>query len=246
MVDRYFDEPHLAALYDPSQGCQDRDDFQFYHPLVMAARSVLDVGCGTGSLLRWARDSGHRGRLVGLDPAVGMLQIARRRDDVEWVDGDLATTSWNREFDLAIMTGHAFQVLLSDADLLTALRAAVGALKPDGRFVFETRNPGARAWERWTPENGSNFVAEDGAAMRSEHRVHEPREADLVTFTTTFSSDRWDTPETSTSTLRFLSLENLNRLLDSAGLAVVEQFGDWDRSPVTETSPEIITVTTPA
>ena len=38
-------------------------------PMILAAESVLDVGCGTGALLHWARESGHGGRLVGLDPA---------------------------------------------------------------------------------------------------------------------------------------------------------------------------------
>ncbi|MEK8169819.1 winged helix-turn-helix transcriptional regulator [Streptomyces sp. M19] len=54
-------------------------DFTFYLPLVMSARSVLDVGCGTGALLRGARENGHTGRLCGLDPAVGMLEVARTR-----------------------------------------------------------------------------------------------------------------------------------------------------------------------
>lgn len=34
----------------------------------MAAGSVLDVGCGTGSMLQSARERGHAGRLAGLGP----------------------------------------------------------------------------------------------------------------------------------------------------------------------------------
>ena len=56
----------------------------------MAARAVLDVGCGTGSLLRRARELGHEGRLCGLDPAAAMLAQARTRPDVEWRLGDLS------------------------------------------------------------------------------------------------------------------------------------------------------------
>ena len=46
----------------------------------------------------------------------------------------------------------------------------------------------------------------------------------------------------SRSTLRFLDTDALSSFLDDAGLVVEEQFGDWDRSPLTATSPEIITI----
>ncbi|MBB5956044.1 ubiquinone/menaquinone biosynthesis C-methylase UbiE [Saccharothrix tamanrassetensis] len=87
MVDHLFADARLAALYDDL--CRDRADFAFYLPLVMSARSVLDVGCGTGELLHLARAAGHTGRLCGLDPAEGMLARARERTDVDWVLGDL-------------------------------------------------------------------------------------------------------------------------------------------------------------
>ena len=43
-----------------------------------------------------------------------MLEQARKRYDVEWVHGDLSSVDWDREFDLIVMTGHAFQVLVED------------------------------------------------------------------------------------------------------------------------------------
>jgi hypothetical protein len=42
--------------------------------------------------------------------------------------------------------------------------------------------------------------------------------------------------------LRFLDADSLSRFLAETGLVIVEQFGDWDRRPLTETSPEIITM----
>ena len=71
VVDRLFSEPSLAALYDRFCPWEPRGDFSFYLPLVMSADAVLDVGCGTGALLRGAREAGHTGRLCGLDPAGG-------------------------------------------------------------------------------------------------------------------------------------------------------------------------------
>ena len=88
MVDRLFSETRLAALYDAFG--VGRADFGFYLPLVMSAKSVLDVGCGTGALLHTAREAGHAGQLCGLDPAAGMLEQARKWPDIDWVLGDLA------------------------------------------------------------------------------------------------------------------------------------------------------------
>ena len=76
MVDKLFAEPDLAEWYDLFCPWNARDDFPFYLPFIMAAESVLDVGCGTGMLLHRARESGHTGRLCGLDPAPAMLNLA--------------------------------------------------------------------------------------------------------------------------------------------------------------------------
>jgi hypothetical protein len=92
-------------------------------------------------------------------------------------------------------------------------------------------------------------------------------EGDRVTFAVTYTSPSWAGPEVSRSTLRFLDAASLAAFLAGAGLAIEEQFGDWDRRPVggaqplppaesgrrgehrpglTDASPEIITVARPA
>ena len=242
MVDHQFADVRLAALYDAFHPSVQRDDFAFYMPFIMSSQSVLDVGCGTGALLKRARESGHTGRLCGLDPAEGMLEQARALSDIEWVAGDLGSASWDEEFDLVVMTGHAFQVLVEDETVLASFAAVRRCLKGDGRFAFETRNPGARAWESWTPDNAREVVDGSGSVIRMAHEVELPASGDTVSFVTTFTSPDWDGPEVSRSTLRFLNADALGALLFDSGFKIEEQFGDWDRRPLDETSSEIITV----
>ncbi|WP_433891482.1 class I SAM-dependent methyltransferase [Streptomyces sp. CA-111067] len=234
-----------AAVYDVVNPWGRAPDDAFYLSRVMAARAVLDVGCGTGMLLRQARASGHQGRLCGLDPDDAMLARARESSagaGIDWVLGDLGSASWQGEFDLVVMTGHAFQELRTDEELRGSLRAIHTALTEDGRFVFETRNPAARAWLRWTPEHARESVdPATGATVRTAHQVQLPPDGDLVTFTTTVTSTDWAAPATGRSTLRFLDAPALAAHLADAGLTVLAQYGDWDGSPLTEASPEIIT-----
>lgn len=244
MVDRLFSDAELAALYD-AWWQSHRKDFDFYLPLVMSAEAVLDVGCGTGTLLHQARESGHKGRLCGLDPAAGMLALARKWRDIEWVLGDLTSIAYEHEFDMVVTTGHAFQVFIMDDEIRKSLAAIRRTLTNKGRFAFETRNPLACAWESWTPENAVEVTDPKGAKVRITTQVDTPFDGRTVSFTHTFTSSTWARPQLSQSTLRFLDADLLTSFLTDAGFVIEEQFGDWGRQPLTETSPEIITIARP-
>jgi SAM-dependent methyltransferase len=237
-----FTDERLAALYDVFFPPARRADLTFYLPLVMAARAVLDVGCGTGALLHRAREAGHTGRLCGLDPADAMLNQARTRSDIEWVRGDLSSVGWDRAFDLVVMTGHAFQELIEDDEIRTALAAVRSALADGGRFAFETRNPLVRAWEHWATDYTAEVTGAGGAIVRCESQVGTLVERGIVHGSGTFTSFAWDRPLVSWGVLRFVDAATLSSFLSGAGLAIEEQFGDWNRQPLTDASPEIITI----
>jgi SAM-dependent methyltransferase len=171
-----------------------------------------------------------------------MLAQARARADIEWMCRGAAELTLAHEFDLAVMTGHAFQVLIEDAGLRAALAAVRTALQDGGRFVFETRNPAARAWERWTPERFLQVEDGQGNTVRVTLQIGEPFDGRTVAFTQTYSSPAWPAPEVSRSVLRFLDAAGVARFLTEAGFVLEEQFGDFDRSPLSPASPEIVTV----
>src|SRR5699024_4467025 len=73
--DAIYAEPRLAACYDTFDG--PRDDLYHYQEILaeLGARSVIDVGCGTGSLATRLAADGLA--VTGVDPARASLDIAR-------------------------------------------------------------------------------------------------------------------------------------------------------------------------
>lgn len=238
-----YSDDEIAALYDVMNPWdpRDRGDAGFYNELVMAADSVLDVGCGTGSMLHKAREQGHVGRLAGLDPDRASLARARRRADVEWVQASASDAPWRGEFELATMTGHAFQCLITDEDVLASLAGVHRTLRAGGRFAFETRHPQARAWEAWNPANPSDVTDQSGRALRVWHEV-ESVTGEIVALTETTAGADGQVLHVGHGRLRFLDVPKLDEFLAESGFAVTARYGGWDRAPMDSASREIITI----
>ena len=132
MPDLHYTDPILAAVYDLDSGwSEDRD---FYLTLAgPAPQRILDLGCGTGLLAEGYAALGHL--VTGVDPAPAMLDAARDRPLAGRISYVLATAQGFRldqRFDLIIMTGHAFQVLLTDPDINAAFATMRAQLAPGG------------------------------------------------------------------------------------------------------------------
>jgi len=222
MADALFELPRLAALYDVLE--RGRGDLVHYAALVpeFGARQVLDVGCGTGELACLLAKDGVE--VVGVDPAAASLEVAKGKqyaDRVRWIHGD-ATTLPELQVDLAVMTGNVAQVFLTAEDWSATLNGVHAALRPDGRFVFETRDPARRAWEEWD-RPATNEVHQLPGGETVEH-WNELTSVDLpyVSFrhTYVFSSD--GAVVTSDSTLWFRERDEVAESLAAAGFVVDE------------------------
>jgi SAM-dependent methyltransferase len=157
--DAAFADPRLAPLYDVFD--DDRSDLDVYAAIVaeLGARSVLDVGCGTGSFAVLLAANGVD--VVGVDPAVASLDLGRAKpgaERVRWIEGD-ATTLPPLEVDLATMTGNVAQAIVEPDDWSATLSGIRRALRPGGWLAFETRDPARRAWDEWTREATRRVVA---------------------------------------------------------------------------------------
>lgn len=95
---------------------------------------VLDVACGTGVLAREvASRVGAGGSVVGLDPAPGMLEVARRLEPgVEWREGVAEALPFdNSSFDV-VVSQFGFMFF---RDREKAVQEILRVLIPGGRFA---------------------------------------------------------------------------------------------------------------
>lgn len=217
-----FEHPRLTSIYDALD--PDRSDLAAYVALVddLDARTVLDIGCGTGTLALMLADRGLE--VTAVDPAAGMLAVARAKPGAERVTGLHGTTAAlpALQVDLAVMTGNVAQAIVEPADWSDTLRGTHDALRPGGHLVLETRDPARRQWEEWNrAQSWSTTVLPGVGAVDSWYDLVDVR-GPLVTFreTCVFASD--SAVLTSQSTLRFRERDEVQAQLEEHGLKVVD------------------------
>ncbi len=222
MPDRIFDEPRLADIYD--QLDPDRSDLVAYLALAreLGARSVVDVGCGTGTFACLLAEEGTE--VIGVDPAAAMLAVARRKDPadkVRWVHG-AATDLPRLQADLATMTGNVAQVFLDDVEWAETLAAIHAALRPGGSFVFESRRLERQGWLEWN--RSESFVSVHIEGVGTVETWNEVLDVSMpfVTFRGTIVFLESGTELTSESMLRFRTRDELVESLEAARFGVAE------------------------
>ncbi len=74
MTDQIFENPRLVAIYDAFDG--QRRDLDHYVSLAkeLGAKSVLDVGCGTGCFAHRLAEEGFK--VVAVDPENFRIDVA--------------------------------------------------------------------------------------------------------------------------------------------------------------------------
>lgn len=129
---------------------QDKDysgETEYLHRLVQTyrpgARSLLDLGCGTGRHDLLLSQKGYS--VVGVDISEEMLKIANSQpvpdgflpSAVAFHLGDIRSVRLDRQFDVVVSLFHVISYQTSNDDLLRAFKTAREHLAPGGVFIFD-------------------------------------------------------------------------------------------------------------
>lgn len=245
MPQRWTEEPRLVQTYDVESA--ERADYDFYLGLAaeLGVADVVDLGCGTGVFCIDLADRGFRA--TGVEPAAAMLEAARRRPGAErvtWIHGTAADAP-SASADLVVMMGHVAQYFVTDDDWTGVLAECRRVLRPGGHLAFESRDPRARAWERWTRDATRDvYPHPDGGTFESWVEVVDVSGRDEAPIETHEGHTVLPGGEhlVSTETLRFRSQAELVATIVGGGLDLVAIWGDWRRFPVSDATAELIVV----
>lgn len=136
----------ISRFYDLDVGAYD-EDFAFYGGLATRAGGpILELGCGTGRILTRLASAGFE--IDGLDISEQTLNIARRRlleaqvqRPVCLIRADAGDFATDRTYNLVIFPLNSFLHLATPARQVSCLRSVHRILVPGGTFALDLPNP---------------------------------------------------------------------------------------------------------
>lgn len=238
-----FRDRRLVEVYDAECPWGRDDDFFLAVVNETPAARVLDLGCGTGRLTLGMAAAGHA--VTGVDPARASLEAAQAKpgsEAVTWIEGTSSVLP-EAAYDVAVMTSHVAQFLVTGDEWASTLDDLRRALVPGGTLVFDGRDPRAREWERWNPVDSRRRVTlADGGVVSAWTEVTEV-EAATVTISFTHHSTLPDgTKLRSAASLRFRTEAEVRSSLRQAGFSITAIYGGWGREPVGAGDGELLVI----
>jgi SAM-dependent methyltransferase len=254
----YDSRAFVAEYYDVVPLHANRKDVPFWLELASKAQGpILELGCGTGRVMLQIARAGYR--IDGLDLSSAMLSKCREKLDAQpaevrnrarLIQGDMTNFTADRTYGLVIIPFRAFQHLIAVADQIVCLRAVHSALAEHGNLVLDLFNPDpARmhdpAFLRETSEFENLALADGRKLGRSSrivafHPVEQYNDIELIYYVEHPDGRKerlvHDFP------IRLFFLYEVEHLLERCRFRLTDLFGDYDRSPLTDRSLEMIVV----
>ena len=259
MADALYDS-FIADYYDESPVVKGRvQDVSFYRD---AAREfgdpVLELGCGTGRITMALAEAGKR--VTGLDLSERMLERAVKkragllreaRERVHLIQGDMTKFDLGEKFRLVIIPFRPLQHLLEVKQHVDCLECARKHLAPGGRLVLDVFQTDAERMHdpvHMRETQVTEYRTADGRQVRitervaAFHRAVQQNDIEMI-FTVKHANGKQERLVFAWP-LRYFFRYEVEHLLARCGFKVAAEYGDFDRTPIQNDSPEMIFVAT--
>lgn len=245
-IAEYYD-----AEYADKQMLQEDVPFLLAH-LPARRRTILEIAAGTGRVAIPLAQAGHR--VVGFDNAKDMLAIARRKRDavgltdreLKLVHADALKLDLGQRFDVACVLFNTF-LNFTTLDRQDRLLQRIGEhLKPRGRLWIDIFNPDLDLMaepESYDIDPSIFYVHSlDRTVQRTvDVERNNVDQQQRVTFKYCWYDLKGNAyAEQVAFDLTFMFPRELRLLLERNGFEIVNLWGDYDGSKLTDGSPRII------
>jgi SAM-dependent methyltransferase len=251
----YDDVDEIGELYDHVPLYEKRRDVDFYVDEALTIDgNVLELGCGTGRVLLPMARAGKQ--ITGIDNSARMLARCRERlaeetpevrSRVELVQADMRTFDLHGRFSTVLLPFRPLQHLIAVSDQIAMLQRVHKHLEPGGRLVFDVFNPNMRylvqdrtAEAEDTPEVElpDRRTFRRAGRVAAVHVVEQYSEIELIYYVR--GADGSEQRLVHGFLMRWFWRHELEHLLARCGFRAKAVFGDFNRSPLTDQSPEMI------
>lgn len=252
----YEDNDSLAEFYDVSYSTRKDIDFFVGYSRKVRGKS-LELGCGTGRVLIPTAIAGCE--ITGLDISPFMLKKCQEKINqqpkkiqelIRIVEGNMVDFNIDERFSLVTAPFRPFQHLVSTKEQRDCLNCIYRHLNAGGILILDLFHPFLPAlYEskyRLETEDFSQRKLPDGRMLRRTHRnlaVHRDKqyfECQMVYHV--LYPDGKKEKYVQSFPFRYFFRYEVEHLLELSGFRVVDLFGDFDRSPFSQDSPEMIFV----
>jgi SAM-dependent methyltransferase len=248
----------VADYYDYVPVVAGRRDVDFY---VAATQSygdpVLELGCGTGRVTLALAKAGFR--VTGIDLSERMLARCSEkraalptevRERVHLIQADMTRFDLGEQSRLVIIPFRPFQHLLETQQQIDCLECARRHLALGGKLIadfFQTdpRRMHDPAFQQES-EAAQEFEVPDGRRVKMRdrvaafHRAEQRNDVEMIYYVR--HPDGREERLVFAFTVRYFFRYEVEHLLARCGFRVVALYGDFDRSPLADSSAEMIFV----
>ncbi len=207
------------------------DDLPLYLHFCKNSHSILEVGCGSGRVLKTLAESGFR--VLGVDISDEMLTIAREKFPEYITSGQIRLANFNfleapltERFDRILVTFYTINYLLDEADCKNFLNNIRQSAAENGLILMDCFYP--RPLQK--PETASVWYEKEfqtgdaGIKLRDRRSMNGKIEERTQEYITAGSLERIETQR------KYYSKEDIYGILEDCGFTNIEFTDGYDIS----------------